>query len=436
MECTICMEKYNRSNRKKVCCPYCEYESCRECNERYITGEEVEIPNCMNCKKEWKREVLIKKFTKKFVDIKLKKHREEKLFEREKSLFQSTQSIVEDEIRKEKIIVKMRKINEKIKNLKNELFNLKLDYSKPKEKKIFIKACPAEGCRGFLSTQWKCGLCDNYTCPDCHEFIGEYGSEHTCKQENIESAKLLVSETKNCPKCTSMIYKIDGCDQMWCTQCHTAFSWRTGKIETKIHNPHYYEYMRRNGGMTREIGEIECGNELNHHMPYVMRLTINRIREKLQKENSKEEMDVYMTMVEYIERIIPNIIHLREVEIPRNRVDVVLDNQDLRIKYMKNEIDEEKFKNMLQKRMKSMEKKREIVQIIDLVIKCITDIIFRYHEKNKNYENETLESYSLLFKEIKTIKDYANDCLSKIYEVYATTAKYYLTDYMILFKEN
>ena len=29
------------------------------------------------------------------------------------------------------------------------------------ERKAFIKRCPADDCRGFLSSQWKCGLCEN-----------------------------------------------------------------------------------------------------------------------------------------------------------------------------------------------------------------------------------------------------------------------------------
>ena len=28
------------------------------------------------------------------------------------------------------------------------------------------------GCRGFLSTAWKCGLCENWTCPHCFELKG------------------------------------------------------------------------------------------------------------------------------------------------------------------------------------------------------------------------------------------------------------------------
>jgi hypothetical protein len=122
----------------------------------------------------------------------------------------------------------------------------------PKEdRKAFVRACPAADCRGFLSTAWKCGLCETWVCPDCHEIKkGKDDESHTCKPESIETAKMLAKEAKPCPKCAAQICKIDGCDQMWCTQCHTAFSWRTGKAVSDgqwVHNPHYYEWARRNG---------------------------------------------------------------------------------------------------------------------------------------------------------------------------------------------
>ena len=51
---------------------------------------------------------------------------------------------------------------------------------------------------------------------------------------------------------------------MWCTQCHTAFSWRTGEIETHVvHNPHYFQWMREqgSGAVPRAPGDVPqpCG---------------------------------------------------------------------------------------------------------------------------------------------------------------------------------
>ena len=109
----------------------------------------------------------------------------------------------------------------------------------------FIKACPAEGCRGFLSEDFKCALCSLEICKDCHE---QLKAGHACDQQIIASVKALTAESKPCPNCSAAISKVDGCDQMWCTQCHTTFSWRTGqKEEGTTHNPHYYEWMRRSG---------------------------------------------------------------------------------------------------------------------------------------------------------------------------------------------
>ena len=136
------------------------------------------------------------------------------------------------------------------------------------ERTKFIKACPSPECRGFLSSQWKCGICQNFTCPDCHEIKGpERDCGHVCDENAKATATLLANDTKSCPNCGTGIYKIEGCDQMWCTECHTAFSWRTGRIENNIHNPHYYEWMRRNGGeMPLNHNEIQCGREIDHHV--------------------------------------------------------------------------------------------------------------------------------------------------------------------------
>jgi hypothetical protein len=117
----------------------------------------------------------------------------------------------------------------------------------PKKKEIerakFVRRCTFEGCKGFLSSVWKCGLCSNWVCPECFEVKGtDKDVAHECKPDMLETAKLIKKDTKPCPSCGEMIMKTEGCDQMWCIECHSAFSWKTGRLETgNVHNPHFFE---------------------------------------------------------------------------------------------------------------------------------------------------------------------------------------------------
>ena len=48
--------------------------------------------------------------------------------------------------------------------------NFRLTQSDQKNiKKKFIRRCPLPNCKGFLSENWKCGLCLNIICKKCME---------------------------------------------------------------------------------------------------------------------------------------------------------------------------------------------------------------------------------------------------------------------------
>jgi hypothetical protein len=222
MSCNICCDDYNKSTRTKVCCPYCEFEVCRACCETYILSES--IPKCMKpeCAKEWSRKFLRENFTNTFLSSKYKEHLENILFDQEKSLMPATQPIVEEKIRKRNIKKQMMEIESLIEDLRKQqrVLERSLLYghndsstSNAKEdKNHFVRQCPANGCRGFLSTQWKCGICELWTCSECHELKGATRDcPHTCDPNNIETAKLLAKDSKPCPKCQSLIFKISGC---------------------------------------------------------------------------------------------------------------------------------------------------------------------------------------------------------------------------------
>eukprot|EP00959_Pyramimonas_sp_CCMP1952_P413780 8669924-Pyramimonas_sp.AAC.1 len=103
--------------------------------------------------------------------------------------------------------------------------------------------CPVDGCRGIVMLPaHACGLCTTTLCPHCHSvcstastsstsstFSSTSEAVHVCDPKDIQTVAEILRNTRACPKCATRIHRIDGCDQMWCTRCHTAFHWQNGQ---------------------------------------------------------------------------------------------------------------------------------------------------------------------------------------------------------------
>jgi len=396
----------------------------------------------MSCRKGWTRETLVDNFTQKFVSRTYKARRENLLCEREKSLMPATQPYVEieKEIRSLSKQIAGLKAVQAIENQKyNKISNLNLailavEHSLPsefrasilrhklltdqlkvirvitddighlewtqnvfmnhlhggnveQEKRQFVRACPSADCKGFLSTAWKCGLCDNWTCPECHEVRGVHkDTPHTCDPNNVATAQLLARDSRNCPKCAAIIFKINGCDQMYCTQCHTAFSWRTGRIETGvIHNPHYYEYRRAHGGMPRNPLDIPCGG-----FPQWSSITQQVSAKDPRFQTIANAHMAYGHMGWVIERY---------------RVNMNADNRDLRIKLMIGDFGEDEFKKKIQQREKARLRKTDIFHVIEMLRTVLTDLFQEFGQT---------KSIDVLETSLKELKKHYNDTLDKV----------------------
>ena len=437
MSCNICCDNYNKSTRSKICCSYCNFDVCRTCCETYILSENT--PKCMNtdCAKEWSRKFLRENFTNTFLNSKYKEHLENILFDQEKSLLPATQILVEEKMIKDKLNKEIKDLDLLITDLmgqKRELENkirncINVD---KKDKPNFVRQCPANKCRGFLSSQWKCGMCEQWTCPECHELKGSTRDcNHICDINNIETAKLLAKDSKPCPKCQSLIFKINGCDQMWCTQCHTAFSWKTGKLENRIHNPHYYEWQsKQNGGVAPRVNEdIECGRELTQYTNSDLRAAARKHTDLYYPEHAKfkgynkytqtREMQEYSNTIEKFAAIIRNMIHNTRVELPRFHINRILQNEHLRIAYLKNTITENYFKACIQKNDKKNRKNNEIYQVLQLANTACTDIIYRLIYSLQNSKNGEHNIGSFLV-EIEEIIKYCNEIFKDISFTYSS----------------
>ena len=54
-DCLVCCEKFDQKKKSKVKCPYCPFESCKECTRKYLLGT-TSLAHCMSCKKKWERD--------------------------------------------------------------------------------------------------------------------------------------------------------------------------------------------------------------------------------------------------------------------------------------------------------------------------------------------------------------------------------------------
>ena len=415
--CSVCCENFSKTTRKKVTCPFCQFESCKTCLQKYILSIS-DNPHCMNCKNELDREFIDSSCTVRFRNVEYKTHLENILFEKEKARMPETQPEVER-------IIKMRTLREKYYSLLTALRYYRIDRQNALDMeeeteqwdnqinttevylaqltydmnvlrynnveidtgRNFIKMCPNGECRGFIDNDFVCGICKKQFCKKCNEELHE---NHVCIPETVETIKFINKDTKPCPKCATMIYKIDGCAQMWCTNCNTAFDWRTGNlVKGRIHNPHFFEFKKR----SREHGDIPCGGRPS-------------ISELSDKKASDEILDLLITL----HRIDNELIH-RYGDIYDD------DNHHLRISYMLNSISEYEFKKELQKRDKQKCKNTDVRNIYELFTNSVSDLLRQW----------ILYNDIDVIQHVKELLDYSNDIIDTIRKRYNSKLPRYIT---------
>ena len=225
--CNICAENIKGYN-KEICCPYCEQVCCLNCFKNYLLNSEEPICMFPDCKKTFSLEYISTVTPKSFSD-KYRSYRTDILHSRERSLLPATQELVVEEIAKRKneeekqsqikeleeerwpLVMRLRDIDARLRVLKNSRYNDNEERKRDPGSK-FVRPCSAEDCRGFLSTAWKCGTCERYTCSDCHELKESRNDEaHVCEEDKVATVRLLTSDSKPCPNCRVLITYIDGC---------------------------------------------------------------------------------------------------------------------------------------------------------------------------------------------------------------------------------
>lgn len=420
MNCIVCYDSFNKTGRKMIQCNYCETPICRSCTESYIEqGETVDVI-CVNtdCKKVWSEDFIQSNMTKTFYKSKYKVKKQSILFNIERTYIPATQIAVENDLRVTKIKKQIALKRNKIYDLQNEISILNDQIGTvcvEKEQKTFIMThkCPGDRCNGFLSDKWHCGLCETDVCRKCREIVDlESDEKHVCNEDIVKSVDMLKKDAKPCPKCMTSIHKIDGCDQMFCTQCHTAFSWKTLKIENGlIHNPHYFEWMRKTtGGVPRNPLDNPVANNACNPDP-------NRGRGRRVEAVTRTKIDIDTTIAspefnEFLE-ICRLMNHIEFVDLVTNYRQETLDfNSNLKMRklYLTGNMSEEEFRKRLYKKEKETKKKTEIAQILEVFVHAIRDLATKLNE-NKKVDLKLLKEF---IKNAKDVREFVNNNLENI----------------------
>ena len=417
--CQVCCG--NLTVARKTECSACKWICCRVCVQRYLL-EIDDDANCMHCHNEFSRMTLLNMTSKAFVNGPYKNRREQILEQREKAMMSGDTPYVTQEIQKRqnvklyaRILEEKLSLKRKLRNIDNQLYDLSRQMVPPlrDDKRQFVHKCPIQDCRGFLSSAWKCNVCEHYICPDCNADKGvTRDALHECDEAERQTMQLLKNDSRKCPGCAEYIYKISGCDQMWCTACHTAFSWRTGrKVNDVLHNPHFYAWQQsQQGRIGREHGDIPCGgmptsHEIWNGCKLTRRLTVQR----------------ETPLIVSIHRL---IVHTDQVERHRYRTDIqAADNRDLRISYILKEMSDEKMKSLLQQREKASSKRREIGLILTMLYDTSSDILRQFvtedvpgqpSSSNATINDDTQPRMDMYTKQLISLIEYANTSLSDI----------------------
>ena len=430
MACTICFESFTIQKRKRVGCPFCNEAACRECVETYLLTNTAPEPNCPSCRAAWSRDILNDTLSLKFLHGTFKDHRGKVLMDRERAKFPDTQeeAALYKNAREQlnRLYAKYEHKNrfrgpiqdqtwtpEEYQEYQTALtlysnlvrnFGRTTTNSAPKVRKVFMQKCPATACEGFLSTQWNCGLCNGHFCKDCHEPKKE---SHTCKPDLVESIKAIKKEAKPCPKCAAQISKVDGCDQMFCTQCHTAFSWNSGQIETShIHNPHYYQWVREQGlTLARAPGDgpvqEPCGG-------------VPALTARIATVPPTPVIHYKGTMTDLLLEYLQHIQTMRQYSIVQCRHHIEHYNEEWyrvnRVQRMVNEITEDKWKERLEKAEKDRLRYRACLQLHEMYVGAGMDILGQC--LNDDYDPVVIHRH------LRSLDDFAEAANKRIIRAY------------------
>lgn len=119
-----------------------------------------------------------------------------------------------------------------------------------------------------------------------------------CDDNNYRTCQMIIKDSKQCPKCKNYIQRIYGCNQMFCTICHTCFNWVTLEILDKVNvnNPELIEYLKISNSDITSTSNISCDT-----IDYDFNILIHKL---LSNEFDKVTDKIIFKLIDYYDKFI------------------------------------------------------------------------------------------------------------------------------------
>jgi len=446
--CQICDEEHSLL----LACRHCKGEYCQQCFCTALLYSGLE-PTCMHemCRVPIPLQAIMLLTPNEWFECKYLDHRADLLMKQENNQMQETQaayiayqiaSIIAHRPHFHNLSARLQEnvticLRQRGKGFEGFDFDNE-DNQRPKGLTL---SCPAPNCRGFISGT-TCSLCGCEICDKCHEIV-KPNNEHHCDPSTLLTIRAIFKEAKPCPKCAALISKIEGCDQMFCTQCHTTYSWLTGELlKGQVHNPHYFEWLfsrrREQAQVDRLVPLYQCDQYISYQNLTKCFRQQTVVEARLLRGKLPAVYDFMAPLPSHahyytaFNRLRDHILDVRATSGNHANVQQV-DNQDLRVMLISNEITLEQMKEKVAKRDTDYHRFMAYNNVYMLVYES-TIVIFdniyaftceRYKlsaELKRNYPHERFfyESYV----QLQRLLEFANECLEFNDRVYGKDPRF------------
>ena len=237
-ECSICAESLDGGRHRPVKCPSCGFLCGRCCLQRYFT--DCTSLDCPACRRGFDRRFLHAAVTQQFLRVECRRIRCDQLRQEQRAKMSLTLPLAARERLRRDLRSVARELNSadsstSVADLLHTQQGLRM---RLREQTAQVGGrCP---CAGVVMN----GVCLMCRRPQCAKCGRQRSAGHRCSQEDVLSFKAISETAKPCPECRVPIFKLEGCDTMFCTHCHLTYSYRsdTPRLGSQ-HNPERHGAM-------------------------------------------------------------------------------------------------------------------------------------------------------------------------------------------------